>query len=159
MQRKHGNKWTDIIPIATQGISVKKRKQSEEILLTHQIQEFCKDLMVGRDVIDRAINSTWQDWCEESTLVFWWWTPEYRNEARDRPKMFVDEENLPHYWRRTQLPQDELKCQLLKKKIEKDVKRCYIEKGSVTNLTGFFDVPKGKDDVRIVLFFDRNDLH
>eukprot|EP00957_Ditylum_brightwellii_P098755 7523069-Ditylum_brightwellii.AAC.1 len=60
----------------------------------------------GRDVIDRAANSTWWDWCEGSTLVFWQWTPECRNEARDGTKMFAVEENLPHYWRKTQLPQD-----------------------------------------------------
>eukprot|EP00957_Ditylum_brightwellii_P129219 9855592-Ditylum_brightwellii.AAC.1 len=30
MQRKHGNKWTGMISMAAQGISVKKRKQSEE---------------------------------------------------------------------------------------------------------------------------------
>eukprot|EP00957_Ditylum_brightwellii_P086827 6608134-Ditylum_brightwellii.AAC.1 len=64
--------------------------------------------------------------------------------------MFVVEENLPHYWRWTQLPQDKVKRQSLKKKIEKVVNRRYIEKGAVTNLTGFFDVPKGEDGVQIV---------
>eukprot|EP00957_Ditylum_brightwellii_P071515 5437157-Ditylum_brightwellii.AAC.1 len=106
--------------------------------------------MVERDVIDRAANYTWWDWYEGSTLVFWQWTPEYKNKARDGTKMFVVGENVFQYWRRTQLPQDEVKHQLLKKKIEKVADRCYIEKGAVTSLKGFFDGPKGKDDVQIV---------
>ena len=40
--------------------------------------ELKKDLVVGKDAIDRAWKSSWWEWDAGSTVLFWRWTNEYK---------------------------------------------------------------------------------
>ena len=108
-----------------------------------------RDLEVGRDVVSRYGASTWWDWSQGSTLHFWRWHPDFRVQARDGiPMMMMDK--MQPYLHPQQWPKiAEQKSQMFSKLI-KVVNRGYISKGNVTSLTGFFPVPKGDSDIRMV---------
>ena len=48
------------------------------------------------------------------------------------------------------MPQNEMQRDLLVEKLKKVFARGYLENGWVASLTGYFAVPKGKDDIRTV---------
>ena len=111
------------------------------------------DLEVGRDALRRGVESTWWEWTEGSTLFFWRWPPEYRKQARDGVRVFIlSEKRLPRYWKKQRWPEgDEDQIRMMEKKLSKvRDNRKYLELGHVQSLTGFFAVPKGEDDIRMV---------
>ena len=109
-----------------------------------------KDLTVGRDALSRLANSSWWSWDQGSTLFFWRWPARHRKAIRDGTKLFVKRELLPHYFKRQLWPSDQSQRAKMAEKIEKVRSRGYILPGEVNSLTGFFAVPKGEDDIRIV---------
>lgn len=121
-----------------------------------------KDMAAGVDGITRALGVTpkdkearldnWWKWTLGSTLFFWRWHNIFRFEARDGTPMFIHRDKLPKYWARQQWPQDAGHREKLRKKVEAVVgpDREYISEGFVRSITGFFCVPKGEDDIRIV---------
>lgn len=134
----------------------KKRKRmnpSSMVPASHQRwQELQKDLDVGLDAIRRGVGSSWWEWTLGSTLFFWRWPPEYRKQVRDGVSVFIfNERKLPKYRKRQQWPSDEEQAKKVEAKITKvRDNRGYLEPGFVESLTGFFAVPKGSDDIRMV---------
>ena len=109
-----------------------------------------RDLSVGRDAIERLCNSSFWNWDDGSTPLFWRWPRRYQKIMRDGSKQFVRRQHLPHYFRRQRWPEDPGHCAACEKKIAKVRDRRYVCKGEVVSLTGFFAVPKGADDIRMV---------
>ena len=86
--------------------------------------ELKKDLVVGKDAIDRAWQSSWWEWDAGSTIFFWRWTNEYRRLVRDGLRVFV-KGKLPHYQAHQRWPKEEDEREKLKKKVAKPVLRGY----------------------------------
>ena len=112
--------------------------------------ELFKDCKVGRDAMRRLADSSWWGWDNGSTLFFWRWPKRHRRSIRDGTKLFVKKEKLPHYFKRQLWPGDQVHRAKMVEKIGKVRERGYIQPGEVNSLTGFFAVPKGDDDIRIV---------
>ena len=120
--------------------------------------ELRKDLVVGKDAIDRAWKSSWWEWDAGSTVFFWRWTHEYKRLVRDGLRVFVKGE-LPQYHAQQRWPKEEDKREKLRVKVAKPVIRGYISDGYVKSLTGFFQVPKGEDDIRVVYDASKSGLN
>ena len=58
--------------------------------------------------------------------------------------------NLPRFTKKQSMPVDELECDMVKKKMEKERHRRYITSGTVLSLTSFFCVPNRDSDIRLV---------
>ena len=112
--------------------------------------ELFKDCKVGRDAMRRLANASWWGWDNGSTLFFWRWPKRHRQAVRDGTKLFVKKEKLPHYFKCQLWPGDPSHCAKMVDKIGKVRERGYIQPGEVNSLTGFFAVPKGGEDIRIV---------
>ena len=112
--------------------------------------ELVKDITVGKDALTRLANASWWGWDQGSTLFFWRWPARHRKAVRDGTKLFVKKELLPHFFKRQLWPGDDNHRSKMIKKLEKVRSRGYILPGEVQSLTGFFAVPKGEDDIRIV---------
>ena len=112
--------------------------------------ELHKDILVGKDALTRLANASWWNWDQGLTLFFWRWLARYRKAVRDGTKLFVKRELLPHHFKRQLWPSDKDHKAKMREKIDKVRSRGYILPGEVNSLTGFFAVPKGEDDIRIV---------
>ena len=109
-------------------------------------------MYAGKDGIARAVSGDWWEWTMGSTILFWRWPKEYQKELRDGMRSWIKVAELPSYWKRQVLPRlPEHRAKLLKK-VDKVVnpKRRYVADGLVKSLTGYFAVPKGKTDIRVV---------
>ena len=112
--------------------------------------ELFKDRKVGQDALTRLAESSWWQWDKGSTLFFWRWPSRHRRAIRDGTKLFVKKELLPHYFKRQMWPADMSHRSKMEEKLGKVRERGYVMPGEVQSLTGFFAVPKGDDDIRIV---------
>jgi hypothetical protein len=122
-----------------------KKSRAQEVS-----SELIKDYEVGMDAIERALGASFWEWDEGSTVFFWRWTAEHKKEIRDGLRVWFRRSELPGYWGRQRWPQDELQREQLQNKICKVVRRRYVSEGFVKSLTGFFAVPKGVGDIRVV---------
>lgn len=59
-------------------------------------------------------------------------------------------DKLPKSWDSQKCPSKKSQKETLLKKVAKVIEKGYLVNGKVKNLTGFFAVPKGKDDIRVV---------
>ena len=112
--------------------------------------ELYKDVVVGTDALRRLAFSSWWSWDIGSTLFYWRWPRRYQKSVRDGTKLFVKREQLPKYFKRQMWPADPTHREQMAGKIGKVRERGYILPGEVNSLTGFFAVPKGTEDIRIV---------
>ena len=122
-----------------------KRKQGDKGLV-----ELKKDLIVGSEAVWRATQSSWWNWDGGSTIYFWRWSKCYRMSVRDGTKAFVHRNKLPSYSKAQQLSKDKATRDRVQHKVNSVRSQGYINKGGVKSITGFFDVPKGEDDIRMV---------
>ena len=107
------------------------------------------DLEVGRDAITRFGKSTWWDWSGGSTLHFWRWHKQAMGIARDGIPMRRTNKLSP-YLQKQRWPKSPTEKEQMIQKLRKVMERGYIRPGKVKSLTGFFPVPKGKEDIRMV---------
>jgi hypothetical protein len=142
MAKEYGLEWLSKVHQYHQGKWQIAGKNLEE--------EMLRDYEVGIDAISRALAASFWDWDDGSTVFFWRWPEEHRKELRDGLKVWVRHSALPKYWGRQRWPADEGQRTKLKEKISKVLKRRYITTGFVRSLTGFFAVPKGVGDIRVV---------
>ena len=129
----------------TKNSSSRKRNQQGYVME----DEFKKDILVGRDAIERASLSSWWEWSSGSTCFFWRWPEPIRRSVRDGFEVFV-EGKMPCYKQKQVFHLSGKEKEKLASKITKIVKRGYLEKGYVRSLINFFAVPKGESDIRIV---------
>ena len=111
--------------------------------------ELDRDLAAGAEAIARSDLASWWEWTDGSTLYFWRWPSFARRDARDGSVVRVAGK-LPNYRARQRKPKDPTVFDKVKRKVKKVVDRRYITAGSVKSLTGYFDVPKGLNDIRMV---------
>ena len=112
-------------------------------------QEFEHTVEALASAVAQNGGGTWWEWSQGSSLAFWRWSgyPQVDWAINGLPIYVADE--LPQ----NQRPQRPLKAEvrsLVADKISKVLERGYIRPGPVSNLTDFFPVPKGENDVRIV---------
>ena len=124
-------------------------KESEAEVESHS--ELDKDLIAGKDALDRAKASSFWGWDGGSTPFFWRWQPEVQKDMRDGAKLFVIKDNLPRFHKSQQLLAEISIFDRVVEKIQKVRLRAeYIAAGVVISLTSFFQVPKGEDDIQMV---------
>ena len=114
-----------------------------------QSPSFLRHRRLGVAVLRQAFRATWWGWEGGSSLFFWRWPPSLVDIAIDGFPSFVSGP-LPTYRTRQRRPNDPTRASQLAAKLQKARDRGYIQPGTVTSLTGFFPVPKGSDDIRIV---------
>ena len=103
----------------------------------------------GRDCIERACGADWWEWLAGSRLFFWRWPRESWITARDGFPFWVNG-RLPRYHVPQRREKDDRVRAQVQKKLETVLRRGYIIKGNVKSLTGYFAVPKGPEDIRMV---------
>jgi hypothetical protein len=136
MIKKYGEEWMVLLRQ-----EIKRRRGRKEIE---------RDYDVGMDAIHRASNASFWEWDDGSTLFFWRWPSEFHESLRDGMSVWFRKIDLPSYWGRQRWPMEESERIQLKDKIGKVLARRYIASGFVSSLTGFFAVPKGTEDIRVV---------
>ena len=112
-------------------------------------QDSIADSQAGRDALQRARGTTFWDWTDGSSIFFWRWQPEVKRDTRDGTSLWV-KGTLPAFRQPQRKPKDDLVAEQVSLKIQKVVRRRYLEKGMVKSLTNYFAVPKGEHDIRLV---------
>ena len=140
MQSKHGIDW-----------AIKLSDAIKQYIHGNTKSEIILDGNVGADTVGRAVNADWWNWSDGSTLLFWRWPEEVRLEARDGSSLsWIYKDKLPNNKISQRYPRDNDHRELLTSKVRSPILRRYIEVGFVKNLSGFFCIPKGLIDIRIV---------
>ena len=118
-------------------------------------QDLLIDVKVALDGITRVSSTAiqddkpWWDWDHGSTIFFWRWHDAVQTPARDGYPVWKVEHFKP-YRKKQQWPDILDHKEKMTKKLVKVVRRGYISTGPVASLTGFFAVPKGDTDIRMV---------
>jgi hypothetical protein len=110
--------------------------------------ELFKDAQAGLDIIRKATEAEWWDWCGGSTLIFWRWPAGFQRKcARDGMPAWI-QGPLPRYKRRARTPKLE-DATLLAPKFLKILKRKYVVLPDILklikSLVDYFYVPKAGD--------------
>jgi hypothetical protein len=137
MSMEYGSDWLERVRV----LSKKKGGKLESLV---------RDYEVGIDAIRRASGASFWEWDLGSTVLFWRWPKFLREELRDGLKVWFRQRDLPEYWGRQCWPENKQQRQQLKEKLNKVIVCDYISPGFVKSLTGFFAVPKGTIDIRVV---------
>lgn len=140
METEHGQDWAQRA----------HRWRTSRCPRTQKVVDLLADFEVGMDVVKLATGASFWEWDNGSTLFFWRWPVEYRRAMRDGFEVCFRESELPTYWGKQSWPQEPKARDQLKEKVLKVIKKGYIKKGQVQSLTGFFAVPKGTEDIRVV---------
>ena len=107
-----------------------------------------RDILAGRDCIERVgACSDWK-WNNGSRLFFWRWG-EFKEDVRDGAPIY-HYDKLPNCKKPQPPPKDPNSLSKVQTKLNDVRRKRYIEKGPVKSVTSFFDVPKGDDDIRMV---------
>ena len=120
------------------------------IRVKDQSKDFWKDIHVGIYLVMRCSIASWWEWLVGSTLFFWRWTNNHKNQARDSGNAWIYG-NLTRFGKPWYLSKKSY-LTLINKKVGKVRERWYTSKGQVRILTRFFGVPKGKTDIRVVYY-------
>jgi hypothetical protein len=116
------------------------------------------DLAAGRDCITCITDSTFWDWEGGSRLLFWCWLSVIKTWARDGHPIYISG-TLPQYRRKQGCDLNATRQGQVQQKLEKIVRRGYVQKGTVRSLISFFTVPKGDSDVCVVFDETRSGLN
>lgn len=155
LHNTYGSDWTSLFSanirneLKSKFRNRKRKRIPGSTLSVSKIKAFYKDIEVGKDVLGRYGKSTWWDWADGSTLHFWRWHPSQIPFVRDGMPVHRFSDFKP-YMERQRWPKDPTQLSQMAEKIMKVIKRRYISGGSVVSLTGFFAVPKGASDIRMV---------
>ena len=129
-----------------------KKINSSKRSYVNTLQQFERMISAGRQCLFSYCNSSFFNWDCGSTLCFWRWHPHLREVAITgfQPAIIS---KLPTNQKRARTPSKEMKDKIFSK-IAKSLTRGYLiptEEGSINNVIDYFAVPKGEDDVRMVL--------
>lgn len=108
------------------GIDWLKQVQKEHAYKRNQAfdnLEIVKDYKVGMDAISRALQASFWEWDDGSTILFWRWPDDHQKELRDGLKVWFRRKDLPSFWGRQKWPDDITQREQLKDKLSKVVKR------------------------------------
>jgi hypothetical protein len=125
-------------------------KWERNLLLLSGNQENHKDIRIAaRDCIHKASNASWWSWDMGSRPFFWRWPPDYQEVIREGVPVWFRGPGI-YYKVKQKNPGSEEMIKIVKKKLANIRDKGYVEKGQIDSLMPFFNVPKGKDDVRMV---------
>lgn len=136
MRQEYGDTWLE--------------EMRDKLKVGQDNAEIVKSYDVGIDAIRRALGGSFWEWSAGSTVIFWRWPRCLWKELRDGVAIWFRKRELPKYWRQQHWPKEAAEKTKLKEKLAKVVERGYITRGFVRSLTGFFAVPKGEGDIRVV---------
>jgi hypothetical protein len=122
-------------------------------------QDLLNDLTAGYESIDKANQSSFWEWDGGSAPFFWRWQPEVQKDLRDGTPLWVSGRLPRHNRSRQTLPRETEKADQVKSKLNKVITRKYISPEEMVNVTSYFDVPKGDDDIRMVYDFTASKLN
>lgn len=148
LQVTHGEDWLGQLTQARR----QEAKRKEGVTDSSDGHELVLDGNGGVDALVQVFGgpgvrdggSFW-DWDAGSSLLFWRWHPEVREEARDGTKVFV-QGRLPRYWTPQRIPRVASEARQLRDKLWRVRERGYIQPGPVVSLTNVFAVPKVQDE-------------
>ena len=131
----------------------RKRKRDKgvvgDVVVRRKFENLRKDLKVGFEGLTRLAKSSWWEWSEGSTLLFWRWPIEIREAARDGLPLFI-RKKLPRWIKKQRLPTEPHLAERMVSKFRKVLAKGYIGEGAVVSMINCFAVPKGDDDIRLV---------
>jgi hypothetical protein len=122
-------------------------------------QDLLHDLSAGYEAIDKANRSSFWDWDGGSAPFFWRWQSDVQKDLRDGTPLWVSGILPRHNRSRQTLPREPEKVEQVKSKLNKVINRRYISPEEMVNVTSYFDVPKGDDDIRMVYDFTASKLN
>jgi hypothetical protein len=112
--------------------------------------ELAKDVEKGLLVLGKILRSTWWDWSNGSSLLFWRWNgAEQVRAARDGMTIHVSG-SLGRIHQGKPSRFDSSVKALVAGKVQTIVDRGYLESGKVLSLLNYFAVSKGDADIRVV---------
>jgi hypothetical protein len=117
-----------------------------------------KEREVGRDCLHRVAMADWWEWKDGSALFFWRWPRYARSLALLGHKPWFSSPPPRYKVPQRQESNETIRAQV-KAKLETPLNRRYITPGRVESLTGFFSVPKGDDDLRMVYDASKSGLN
>lgn len=134
-------------------VASRKRKRGKDLVgdlvVRRKFEALHKDLKVGFEGLTRLAKSSWWEWDEGSTLLFWRWPIEIREAARDGLSLFI-RKRLPRWIKRQRLPKEPHMAERMVSKFLKVQAKGYVGEGTVISMINCFAVPKGDDDIRLV---------
>jgi hypothetical protein len=104
---------------------------------------------VGRECLGRVAGASWWEWSAGSTLFFWRWAPSLRDMALYGHPVWTLKP-LPKFTQPQPRAKDESVCSKVAAKLSNVREKRYVCSGEVRSLTGYFCVPKGPTDIRMV---------
>lgn len=108
-----------------------------------------KAMTVGLDAVRRAGLATVWGWPAGSTPFFWRWPTEYEDVIMNGLKLWLGDQLKP--WTKAQRPPSNPEnFEKVREKLEEIRRKGYVEEGVIDALIAFFEVDKGKDDIRMV---------
>jgi len=116
------------------------------------------DLVTGRLCLHHCAGADWWEWRRGSTLLFWRWLLPLQEEARDGHPIWVCG-TLPSYRVPQKAERDQTRSSKIKNKLENIREKRYIGQVNIQSLTGYFAVPKGPSDVRMVYDASKSGLN
>jgi hypothetical protein len=103
----------------------------------------------GWDCCRRANLAMWWSWEGGSRPFFWRWPPYYQSPIREGVTTWFSAQ-VKRWTLRQRRPKTPEILNLMREKIDVIRLKAYVEAGKIDSLMSFFDVPKGKDDIRMV---------
>ena len=82
-----------------------------------------------------------------------------QKDLRDGTALWVSGRLPTNTHSRQTVPRDHITLERVKEKLGKVIERKYVSPQEVVNVTSFFDVPKGEDDIRMVYDFTASKLN
>ena len=111
--------------------------------------DFAADYAAGVEALNRVGKSSFWNWDDGSSILFWRWPKEIRKECRDGCSIYI-KGPLPRFTKKQRMPPSPDDAAKVAAKLKTVRDKRYISEGLVKSLTSFFAVPKGDTDIRIV---------
>lgn len=105
MEREHGDNWLSLVRSVQRNKAIAKEGAQET--------EVVNDYRVGMDAIERAVNASFWEWDDGSTIFFWRWPEEHRQEMRDGMKVWCRRQLLPSFWKNQRWPNNDVQREQL----------------------------------------------
>jgi hypothetical protein len=114
--------------------------------------------VTATDALLQAAQSTFWEWYDGSTLLFWCWPKDHQEAALlGYPSWIVGA--LLNYRAPQRLEKSEETQTMVQAKLHTVRQRRYVCSGTVKSLTSYFSVPKGDKDIRLVYDASKSGLN
>ena len=101
------------------------------------------------ECLSKVGHATWWSWDQGSRPLFWRWPKDYQSVVRDGVHLWYNGPQL-RWIQKQKSPGSKELVGIIHKKLENIREKGYVEGGQIDSLMSYFNVPKGKDDVRMV---------